>query len=240
MLALGGETGANLAPFVPLNTGNVVFVPEVAPGETISAERRLVVDGSADPKAYSLPVALDYDDVRGGHHADVQRLSLMVQRRPEIQASFYQDPGVLSTGAASEVSLEIVNTGTSVIDVLKIDALGEGLAVTAAGLPFLGPLDPGGAAPLDLTVTPSASEVQALLLLQLTYRDDFNQPQVITATLPIQLSDTPGGEGAVPDVHSPATEQQLGKTSDSTAMPLSLRATSTLWRVLRGLLGFGS
>jgi hypothetical protein len=224
---------------VPLNAGNVLFIPEVAPGESILATRQLVVDGSADPKAYSLPVALDYDDVRGGHHTDVQRLSLMVQRRPEIQASFFQDPGVLSIGVASDISLEIVNTGTSIIDVLRLDASGEDLGIAAAGLPFIGPLDPGGAAPLDLTVTPSGSGGQALLVLQLTYRDDFNQPQVITTTLPIQLSDTPGGEGAVPGGHSPQAGPEPGKTTDDT-LPLSLRATSTLWRILRGFLGFGS
>ncbi|MGC9350254.1 MAG: hypothetical protein ACP5JG_19085 [Anaerolineae bacterium] len=255
MLALGGEGGAHLAPFIPLNAGNVIFVPVVGAGETVTLVHQLVIDGSAETKAHSLPVALGYDDARGVRHSDVQRLSLMVRRRPQIQASFYQDPGVLSVGVATEISLEVLNVGMGVINVLDISAEGPGLTVQPAGLPYVGPLDAGGAAPVDLLVTPAeraaGTGASTELTVLLTYRDDLNQQQVITTTLQLEVpQDGPPAAGP-PDAEAP---NPAGSSSGGPAprrvvggggtvpedLPAALAPVKTWVRVVRGLLGFGS
>ncbi len=241
MLALGGEGGANLAPFIPLNAGNVIFVADVAAGETVTVARELVIDGSAETKAHNLPVALSYDDPRGVRHSDAQRLSLLVRRRPRIQANFYQDPGLLNPGTETQLSLEVVNTGAGVINVLEIAAEGPGLTVAAAGLPFVGPLDPGGAAPVDLIVTPSEDSASGLTVA-LTYRDDLNQSQVVTTTLALEVS---GGEpGGGPSPANPAPAQPgrgtVGNGATLEGLPAALAPIKSWMRVLRGILGFGS
>jgi hypothetical protein len=245
MLALGGEGGAHLAPFIPLNAGNVIFVPTVEAGETVTVVHQLVVDGSAETQAHSLPVALGYDDVRGTRHSDVQRLSLMVRRRPQIQAGFYQDPGMLPGGVATQVSLEVVNVGLGVINVLDISAEGAGLTVERAGLSFVGPLDPGGAAPVDLSVTPGEdADAGPQLIILLAYRDDLNQSQIVTTTLPLEVATVGSPPPGSPDGASrtdPAPRRIVrGNVPVPEDLPPALTPVKTWVRVVRGLLGFGS
>jgi len=229
-LALGGEEGTLLAPFIPLGAGNVLFVDEVLKGESVTLSRQLIVDGSAEAKAYSLPIALAYDDARASRQEDVQRLSIIVRKRPEIQASFYRPPDLLMVGMPSAVMLEVVNVGRSAINVAELTAEAAGVAVSSEGIPFVGPLDPGGSAPLDLLLTPE--EVGPTeLVVSIVYRDDFNQTQVITDSLALEVMEVPemgpGGPGGPDSV--PPPEVQGPET-----------VLQRIGRALRGFFGLGS
>jgi len=192
ILALGGENGAALEPFSPLQTGNVIFVERLSGGATATVQWQLLADGAAQAKAYNLPLALAYDDAQGGRHSDTQRLSLLVRRRPEVQAIFYREPGELTAGAPTAVSLEVLNVGSRAVNITRLEATGDRLDIQAEGTPFMGPVESGGAAPLDVTITPRTSG-PAEIVIHVTYRDDFNQPQTLTTTLTVNVAGGPGG-----------------------------------------------
>jgi hypothetical protein len=229
-LALGGEGGANLEPFIPVGAGNVVFVPEIGAGASTEIARRLVVDGSAAPKAYNLPVALGYDDVRGSRQEDVQRLSLVVRRLAELQATFYQEPESMTVGSPVPLSLELINVGLGSVNVVEVTASSPKMEIEAEGAPFMGPVEIGGSAPLDVTVTPREGG-PAEIVISVLYRDDFNQIQELKRTLTVEVDAGPPGltRPTVPGVPGQAEQTP---------------ATETMWqkigRAIRGFLGFGS
>jgi len=230
-LALGGQDGAALAPFIPLKSGNVLFVEELAKGERITLERQLVVDGSAEARAYSLPIALAYDDPRASRTEEIQRLSIIIRKRPELQVSFYRKPDMLSVGMPAPVALEIINVGRNAINVAGIEGSSPQMEIQEDGLPFIGPLDPGGSAPLDLLVTPSEGGT-AQLLVTVSYRDDFNQIQVISDTLEL---DVIGGteDNGIPGGLMPGSPDDLEDEAPETFL-------QKLGRAIRGFFGFGS
>jgi hypothetical protein len=228
-LALGGEGGAGLAPFVPLKSGNVIFIEHIAVGGSVEVARELIVDGSAETRAHSLPIELQYDDPRAARHKDTQRLSLIVRERPEVQASFYQPPGMLMVGMPSSLSLELLNVGRSSVNIVEILPQGTQLDVELQGLPFVGPLDAGGSAPVDLLVTPREAGTTELVL-GIAYRDDFNQTQVISRTLTLDViegDDLGPGEGGKP------VPGGVPESAPETLMQKVLRA-------IKGFLGLGS
>lgn len=229
-LALGGEGGAHLEPFIPVKAGNVIFVPAVEAGSSSEITRQLVVDGSADPKAYNLPIALAYDDPRGNRQQDVQRLSLVVRRRAELQATFYREPEALTVGSSTSLSLEVINMGVSAVNVVHLSASSPQMKVEAEGTPFMGPVEIGGSAPLDLTVTPREGG-PAELVISVVYRDDFNQLQPLTRTLAIEVTDGPTGStgAATPGAPGGTGQEEAGD-----------RFWHTIGRAIRGFLGFGS
>lgn len=228
-LALGGEGGAHLEPFIPLGAGNVVFVPLVGAGTSVEIARQLVVDGSADPKAYNLPIALAYDDTRGSRHDDVQRLSLVVRRRAELLATFYREPEALTVGSSTSLSLELVNAGLSAVNVVEVSASSPRMLVVAEGTPFMGPVEVGGSAPLDVTVTPEESGA-AELVVSVTYRDDFNQLQVLTRTLTVEVM---GGQGSTGPMAPGVPDQTAREETKETVW-------HAIGRAIKGFLGFGS
>ena len=228
-LSLGGEGGASLAPFVPLNTGNVIFVDLISIGEVVEISHQLLVDGSAETKAYSLPIELAYDDPRASRHQEIQRLSLIVRERPELQTSFYRPPDLLMVGMPAQLSLELVNVGRSAVDITAITSASPQMDVQSEGLPFVGPLDPGGSVPIDLSVT-SREAGTAELVVAVSYRDDFNQTRVVSQTLSVEV--TGGVEDQVPGSQMP------GSGDVGEAVPETL--LQKIGRAIRGFFGLGS
>jgi hypothetical protein len=191
--------------------------------------RQLVVDGSAEAKAYNLPIALAYDDTRGNRREDVQRLSLVVRRRVELQATIYREPETMTVGSPAALSLELVNVGLSAVNVFQLSASSPQMTVQAEGTPFVGPVEIGGSAPLDVTVTPR-EKGPAELMINVAYRDDFNQLQTLTRTLTFEVT---ASQGASP---GPTLPGMPGQTAE--------RPRQTAWRAItravKGFLGFGS
>jgi hypothetical protein len=233
-LALGGEGGAGLSPFIPLKSGNVVFVDQIPTGDYVEVSRGLIVDGSADPKAYNLPIELAYDDPRATRHQETQRLSLILRQRPELQATFYQRPEMLPMGMPNPLSLELVNVGRRAVNITEIQPHSPQMDVRVEGLPFVGPLDPGGSAPLDLTVIPNEGG-QADLILDILYRDDFNQTQTITKTFSLDVMEAEGGP---PDPGGPGPGSGPAGPDATPDAPETLM--QKIGRAIKGFFGFGS
>jgi len=220
-LTLGGEGGSGLAPFAPLQSSNVKFVPALAAGATVEVMQRLVVDGGADPGAYSLPLALAFDDARGTRHSDSQLISLLVRRRPHLQISFYRPVEVVTVGIPFDLPVEVTNIGRTLVNVSTLEMTSEQLEIQEGSL-YLGPLDGGTSGSLEATGVAQeggTAEVQVAV----HYLDDFEQPQVVTKTLTVEVEEPV----VVPESADEEDEEKQG-------------FWDKLLRVLRGLVGLGS
>lgn len=221
LLTLGGEGGKELGPFVPRETGNVLFVPRVPAGETVQVTVPLVVDGSADAKAYGILALLSYEDARGTARSDVQRISLVVQRRPIFRIDFYRPVEGAMVGMPFPLPVEVINLGKATVNVTIMEVTGEGLEIQNGSL-YVGPLDGGTAASLEATaVAQQAGMVE--VVVNVHYLDDFNRPQTVSQTLTVEVAGPPE---PVPQESAPAS------------------AGGGFWekilRFLRGMLGLGS
>jgi hypothetical protein len=221
-LTLGGEGGSGLEPFAPLASGNVRFVPRLGAGETVEVVQQLAVDGSADPGAYALPVALAYDDTRGTRHTDSQMISLLVRRRPHLQIGFYAPVETAIVGMPFQLPIEVTNIGRTLVNVSTLEVSSPQLEITNGSI-YLGPLDGGTAGSLEAMAVAQQGGV-AKVLVTVHYLDDFEQPQVVTKTLTIQVEQ--------PIVEAPT--QQEGQA------PQQETAWDKILRFLKGLLGLGS
>ncbi len=221
LLTLGGEGGKELGPFAPRAAGNVLFVSRIRAGERIALHIPLVVDGSAEAKAYGVPVLLAYEDARGTTRTDLQRISLIVQRRPILQIGFYRPVEGVMVGMPFPLPVEVINLGKSSINVSTLEVRSEKLEIQNGSL-YVGPLDGGTSASLEATAVaqePGTVEVTVYV----NYLDDFNRPQVMTHTLTVEVQAPPE---PVPQESAPPQERG--------------GFWETILRFLRGLLGLGS
>ncbi|MGB9775026.1 MAG: IPT/TIG domain-containing protein [Anaerolineae bacterium] len=221
LLTLGGEGGKELGPFVPRESGNVLFVPRIPAGDRVQITVPLVVDGSADAKAYGIPALLAYEDARGTARSDVQRISLVVQRRPLFRIDFYRPVEGAMVGMPFPLPVEVINLGKASVNVTIMEVTGEGLEIQNGSL-YVGPLDGGTSASLEATaVAQRAGTVE--VVVHVHYLDDFNRPQTVSQTLRVEVAGPPE---AAPQESAPSSE------------------ASSFWekilRFLRGLLGLGS
>jgi len=221
-LTLGGEGGSGMNPFAPLDSSNVKFIPQLAAGATVEVTQRLVVDGGAEAGAYSVPVALAFDDTRGTRHTDSQLISLLVRRRPHLQIGFYRPVEMASIDVPIRLPVEVTNIGRTLINVSTMELSSTQLEISEGSM-YLGPLDGGTSGSLEATAVAKEGGT-AEVLVTVNYLDDFEQPQVVTKTLtvevekPVEIS---------PEAEEEAQEQEEG-------------FWDKVLRFLRGLVGLGS
>lgn len=221
-LTLGGEGGGGLKPFAPLASGNVRFVPRVDAGETVEVVQQLAVDGSANPGAYSLPVALAYDDTRGTRHSDSQLISLLLRRRPHLQIGFYSPVPTATVGMPFPLPIEVTNVGRASVNASTLEVSSPQLEISNGSI-YLGPLDGGTSGSLEAMAI-ARQGGSAEVLVAVNYLDDFDQPQAVTKTLTVQIEE--------PIVEAPAQPEEQAPQEET--------AWDKILRFLKGLLGLGS
>lgn len=221
MLTLGGEGGGEMGPFAPLRSSNVKFVDRMEAGGAMEVVQRLVVDGAAEAGAYSLPVALAYDDARGTRHTDSQMISLLIQRRPHFQIDFYRPVPTTTVGLPFDLPVEVINVGRTLVNVSTLEISSPQLEIQDGSL-YLGPLDGGTSGSLEAMAVAREGGV-ADVLVSVRYLDDFDRQQVVTKTLTVMVEEPP---------ELPPEPQEVEKQAGG--------FLGSVLRFLRGLLGLGS
>ncbi len=226
LVSLGGEGGEKLENFVPVDSSNVRFLQRLNAGTTITVTHMLIVDGKAEPKAYNLPIALAYDDARGNRKTEIQRISMMVFRRPQFQAKFSQPmEGMAMVGMPFSLPIEVVNIGTSRINVPSLEAQSDKLQIENSSI-YVGNLEPGSSWLLDSAMATASESGPVEVNVLIHYLDDFNQPQVLTQTLSLDVMEAPQIDPNQPT--GPTEPEPSGSFLDSVG------------RFFMGLLGLGS
>ncbi len=224
----GGEFGT----FAPVGSSNVSSLGDLARGERLQAAVQLIVNGTAKPGAYPIVVGFAYNDSSGGSYVDEQVITLLVYSRPAVEVNFYAEPMPLMVGQPGPLPLQVTNVGNATVLLGSMSAQAEGAQLSNNNV-FVGSLEPGGTFPLDAIAIPEQPGALALEV-RIAYTDDFNQPQLITRTLELEVMEMPE---LPPDMGEPGMEE-IPPEGMPPAAAESWR--TKLWRFLLGMLGLSS
>ncbi len=237
----GGISGAGgeFTNFAPLGSSNVQTLGNLSPNESIAARQTLIVNVSTNPGAYPLKVSFTYVDERGIRYTDDQVITLLVFQPPVVDINFYAPLPPVFAGQPAMLPLQVANVGrkSAVLGNMRVTAEGAQLENNVA---LISNLDPGGFFPLDATLIASAPGPLELVVA-IEYTDDFNRPQTIVKTLPIEVLEAPamepgieGTPGVGPGGEGPGGFPPPGE------QPSSETFLQKVWRFIRGLLGLDS
>lgn len=233
----GGGTsggGSDLANFSPLGSSNVQAIGDVLVAGVTSVTQNFIVNLSTQPGAYPLKISFAYIDSSGATFVDDQVITLLVQSPPLLELSFYRDPGALFVGQPNALPVQVINLGRSsaILGNLRVTA---GDAYVENNAILIGALEAGGYFTLDPMVYPNGPgplEVQ----IEVSYTDDFNQPQIIVQTIVVDVQDAP--------IIEPPIDGGEGFPSDGEGFPPDPSTPETFWqkviRFLKGLFGLDS
>ena len=230
----GGVSGSSgdLTNFAPLGNSNLVYIGDIAQGTTVSTSQKLVTNVSTQPGAYTLKVSYVYEDGKGNKLVDDQVITLLVYSLPQVEISFYRDPGSFTAGMPGTLPIQVTNLGkkTTVLGNMKVTAENASLA---NNISLVGALDPGGYYTLDTEVIPS-QEGPLDIVITINYTDDFNQPRFVTSALNIDVLPAPeitdGLEG----------QNGNGAPVDVPVVEVPETFWGKLLRFFKGLFGLGS
>jgi len=226
---VGGDSGS-FTDFAPVGTSNVQSLGDLEATRTLTARQKLIVNAATKAGAYPLKLSFVHTDEGGRTYIDNQVITVLVFQIPQLEISFYREVGPLFAGQPNTLPVQVVNLGrnTAVLGNMRVSAAAGGQF--SNNVLLIGALDPGGTFPLDAIVIPDAPGPLELTVT-IDYTDDFNQPQKITAVLPVEVL-----EGVPIEPGGPGGEFPGGE--------IPIEQPETLWdmivRFLRGLLGLGS
>ena len=229
---VGGISGASgdFGDFAPVDSSNVQFLGDMAVGAKIETDATLIVNAATEPGAYPLKITFAYSDEKGKVYNDDQVVTLLVYTTPQVDVNFYRQPDPIFAGQPGLLPLQVVNLGRKsvVLGNLKVSAEG---AQFSNNVILVGALDIGGYYPLDATVT-SDLPGPLNLLITIDYTDDFNQKQIITRTLTVNIE----------EVLMPEPGQGEGGFEGGEPIPPPVEETflQKLWRFIKGLIGLDS
>ncbi len=230
-LTMGGQNGEALSPFALVNSGNVHFVPALAQGETIQIDKQLIILGSAEAKPYSLPIALAYEDAEATAFSDPSVLSLVVNRPPQFQISFYRPVEFAQVGVPLNLPVEVVNIGKTSVNVSNVNLTTEPELAVQDGIIFVGPLDGGTTTTIDGQVVPKSGGVLTVNV-DVHYLDNFNRQQIYQGQLEVEVQDMEDA-GIFPNngVNPSPNESDNAEPEQSQSLFI---------RILKGLFGLGA
>ena len=185
----GSSSGTELTNFAPLGSSNVVVVGDIAKGSEVSIKMKLVVNVTTAPGAYTLKTSFVYTNPNNTRYVDDQVITLLVYSLPQVEVSFYQDPGVLMVGMPNMLPLQVTNLGkkTSILGNMKVTSAGGEVTNNVS---LVGALDPGGYYTLDSQIMTN-QEGPLDIEVVINYTDDFNQAREIKHTLSLEVMPAP-------------------------------------------------
>lgn len=227
----GGISGASgeFTNFAPIGSSNVQSLGEFTPGSSLSALQTLIVNVNTTPGAYPLKISFVYIDELNHTFTDDQVITLLVYRMPIVDITFYQEISSFFVGQPNALPLQVVNLGRNsiVLGNMHVNAITGQFTNNTI---LVGTLESGGYFTLDSSYIPDQPG-PVDLIVSIDYTNDFNQLQVITKTLTVDVMEQPiieppmdGGQIDGGDVPPSTPETFLHK----------------IWRFLLGLFGLDS
>lgn len=234
----GGVSGSSgeLTNFAPLGSSNVVFIGNLAKDAMVTIPVKLIVNVSTTPGAYTLKLSFVYVDSKGNRLVDDQVITLLVYALPQVEISYYRDPGMFNAGMMSVLPLQVTNLGKKsyILGNMKVTAENADISNNVA---LVGALDPGGYYTLDVNFMPY-NEGPLDLKVAINYTDDFNMPRFVEQTLHVEvgpaidMGPTPG-DGTVTPGKGDGLPGDGGVQAPETFL-------QKVWRLVKGLLGLDS
>ncbi|HSM57266.1 MAG TPA: hypothetical protein VK879_14035 [Candidatus Sulfomarinibacteraceae bacterium] len=232
----GGVSGAGgeFGNFAPVGSSNISFLGDLRSGETLQVQVQLIVNASTKPGAYPVVVSFVYNDETGARYVDEQVVTLLVYARPLVEIDFYTEPAPLFAGQPGPLPVQMVNVGKNSTIFGNMNISGSNAQFTNNNI-FVGALEPGGFFPLDATVIPEQPGVLELIV-HVSYTDDFNQSQVVSETLTIEVLEAPPMEEppVEPGMGEPGSPGQAGVDPGSESW------RQKAWRFVLGMIGLSS
>ncbi len=216
--------------FAPVAASNVQFLGDVDAGAVLDARADLIVNATTNPGAYPLKISFTYTGEDNLVYTDEQVVTLLVYSPPLLEVSFYRDPGPILVGEPAQLPIQVVNLGrkATILGNMKITAEG---AEWSNNTTLVGPLDAGGYFTLDPMMTAEISGTLDLSVI-IHYTDDFNQPQVITKTMQVNVEEAPTPEPGL------QTTPGNGETPSAESQPESFMGK--VMRFIKGMIGLDS
>lgn len=170
----------------PIGSGNTKRIKEILPGATGKVSFTLIADTSAEIKVYSVPLMLDYKDIRNTEYADETRISLIMSAEPDL-AMVVDSSEVSSPGSPGTVVLKVINKGIMDLKYLnaRLVSTEQYDVLSPSNEEYIGNLDSDDFETIEFIIKPKVKDIRLNVVVD--YKDPYNKDYSKTYDLPLRV-----------------------------------------------------
>lgn len=156
--------------------------------EKTTATIPLLINPSATPKAYFVPVSLEFYDENKTKYTQTDYIGIKVFNDAELGASVSEVKPLLAAGQDSKISVDIFNTGLGTAKYLVVKAKTD-FASLKQGEFFIGSLesDDSDTVSLDAHVASNENTGTHFAEITMVYKNQYGEEQTVVKKLPVVL-----------------------------------------------------
>ncbi|MBD3303562.1 hypothetical protein GF343_00290 [Candidatus Woesearchaeota archaeon] len=170
----------------PIGSGNTKRIKQILPGETEKVSFSLIADTSAEIKVYSIPLQLDYKDIRNTEYSDETRISLIMSAEPDLMV-VVDSTEVTAPNKPGTVTLKIINKGISDLKYLntRLVSTENYEVLSPSNEEYIGNLDSDDFETFEFIIKPKAKDVRLNVVVD--FKDLYNKDYSKTFDLPLRV-----------------------------------------------------
>lgn len=179
----------------PIGSGSTKRINEILPGETQTVSFSLIADTSADIKVYSIPLKLQYRDIRHAEYTDETRISLIMSAEPDLMV-VVDSSDVTRPGQPGTVTLKVVNKGIMDLKYLnaRLVSTDNYEVLSPSNEEYIGNLDSDDFETFEFIIKPAKKDIRLNTVVE--FKDTYNKDYTKTFDLPLRvISKAELGEG---------------------------------------------
>jgi len=170
----------------PIGSGNTKRIKEILPGATGKVSFTLIADTSAEIKVYSVPLMLDYKDIRNTEYTDETRISLIMSAEPDL-AMVVDSSEVSSPGSPGTVVLKVINKGIMDLKYLnaRLVSTDQYDVLSPSNEEYIGNLDSDDFETIEFIIKPKVKDIRLNVVVD--FKDPYNKDYSKTYDLPLRV-----------------------------------------------------
>lgn len=170
----------------PIGSGNTKRIKEILPGETQKVSFSLIADTSAEIKVYSIPLKLNYKDIRNTEYDDETRISLIMSAEPDLMV-VVDSTEVTAPNKPGIVTLKIINKGIMDLKYLntRLVSTEQYEVLSPSNEEYIGNLDSDDFETFEFIIKPKVKDVRLNVIVD--FKDPYNKDYSKTFDLPLRI-----------------------------------------------------
>jgi len=170
----------------PIGSGNTKRIKEILPGETGKVSFTLIADTSADIKVYSIPLNLEYKDIRNAEYEDETRVSLVMSAEPDL-AVVVDSSEVSGINDVGTVTLKVINKGITDLKYLnaRLVSTDQYEVLSSSNEEYIGNMDSDDFETIEFLIKPKTENVRLNVIVD--FKDPYNKEYSKTYDLPLRI-----------------------------------------------------
>ena len=178
-------TQANANDFLPVESGNVVYVDKIKKGAEQTVSFKLSSKNDTSPGIYDINLALSYSYSRITFNSN-SKIGISIEQKDSLVIKGLTYPQKIKLGEEAALSGDIVNISNASLKAVTVDYSGEGLEKQSE---FFGVFEPNNSDTLENTIKP-AKAGYAHIGVTVTYYDSFGKKQEVKQEISIWVEST--------------------------------------------------